>query len=40
VAHSPILCTTLNNAYFTKEGYVGFYNTYKRVTEETQKSLF
>jgi RNA-directed DNA polymerase len=40
VAHSPILCTTLNNAYFTKEGYVGFYNTYKRVTEETQTSLF
>jgi RNA-directed DNA polymerase len=40
VAHSPILCTTPNNAYFTKEGYVGFYNTYKRVTEETQPSLF
>jgi RNA-directed DNA polymerase len=40
VAHSPILCTTLNNAYFTKEGYVGFYNTYKRITQETQTSLF
>ena len=40
VAHSPILCTTLNNAYFVKLGYEGFYNTYKRVTKETQLSLF
>lgn len=40
VAHSPILCTTLNNAYFTKQGYVGFYNTYKRLTNETQIPLF
>ena len=40
VAHSPILSTTLNNAYFSKQGYVGFSNTYKRVTEETQPSLF
>lgn len=40
VAHSPILCTTLNNAYFTKAGYEGFANTYKRVTRETQTSLF
>jgi RNA-directed DNA polymerase len=40
VAHSPILCTTLNNAYFTKQGYIGFYNTYKRLTNETQPSLF
>jgi RNA-directed DNA polymerase len=40
VAHSPILCTTLNNAYFAREGYVGFYNTYKRITGETQTSLF
>lgn len=40
VAHSPILCATLNNAYFTKQGYVGFYNTYKRLTNETQIPLF
>jgi group II intron reverse transcriptase/maturase len=40
VAHSPILCTTLNIAYFSKQGYVGFSNTYKRVTQETQTSLF
>ena len=40
VAHSPILCTTLNNAYFKSQGYVGFSNTYKRVTEATQTSLF
>lgn len=40
VAHSPILCTTLNIAYFSRQGYVGFSNTYKRVTEETQTSLF
>jgi RNA-directed DNA polymerase len=40
VAHSPILCTTLNNAYFKSQGYVGFANTYKRVTEQTQPSLF
>ena len=40
VAHSPILCTTLNNAYFVKRGYEGFYNIYKRVTKETQLSLF
>lgn len=40
VAHSPILCTTLNNAYFTKQGYTGFYNTYNRLTNEAQPSLF
>jgi RNA-directed DNA polymerase len=40
VAHSPILCSTLNNAYFAKRGYEGFYNTYIRVTKETQTSLF
>jgi RNA-directed DNA polymerase len=38
-AHSPILCTTLNNEYFLKQGYVGFYLRYQRLTE-TQKSLF
>jgi len=40
VAHSPILCTTLHNAYFRKQGYEGFSDTYKRVTEVTQTSLF
>lgn len=28
IAHSPILCTTLTNAYFQKQGYVGFSNYY------------
>jgi len=28
VAHSPVLCTTLNNEYFQRLGYVGFYNYY------------
>lgn len=40
VARSPVLCTTLNNAYFTKQGYVGFYETYLRLTNATQPSLF
>lgn len=40
VAHSPILCTTLNNAYFTRQGYSGFYDTYNRLTSETQLPLF
>jgi RNA-directed DNA polymerase len=40
MANSPILRTTLNNAYFTKQGYVGFENTYKRVIAETQTTLF
>ena len=40
VAHSPILCTTLNNAYFIKQGYIGFYNTYNQLTNKTQPSLF
>jgi group II intron reverse transcriptase/maturase len=40
VAHSPILCTTLNNAYFTKQGYSGFYDTYTRLTKGTQQQLF
>lgn len=40
VAHSPILSTTLNNAYFAKQGYTGFYNTYKWLTNESQPSLF
>jgi RNA-directed DNA polymerase len=36
IAHSPVLSITLNNAYFTKEGYEGFYNTYLRITKHTQ----
>jgi RNA-directed DNA polymerase len=40
VAYSPIRCTTLNNAHFSKQGYIGFYNTYSRLTSETQPSLF
>lgn len=40
VAHSPILCTILNNAYFIKEGYTGFANIYKQITREKQTSLF
>jgi RNA-directed DNA polymerase len=28
IAHSPVLSTTLNNEYFQKMGYVGFYNYY------------
>lgn len=38
-AHSPILCTTLNNDYFLKQGYVGFYLRYQRLTE-MQTTLF
>lgn len=38
-AHSPILCTTLNNNYFVKQGYVGFYLRYQRLTE-MQPTLF
>jgi RNA-directed DNA polymerase len=39
VAHSPILCRTLNNTHFSKLGYVSFYRTYIDLTE-TQLSLF
>lgn len=39
VAHSPILQTTMNNNYFGKRGYRGFYNTYYRKTE-LQGKLF
>jgi RNA-directed DNA polymerase len=28
IAHSPVMSTTLNNEYFQKMGYVGFYNYY------------
>ncbi|WP_268037049.1 group II intron reverse transcriptase/maturase [Algoriphagus sp. PAP.12] len=40
IAHSPILSTTLTNAYFTRQGYTGFYDTYSRLTKETQIPLF
>lgn len=40
IAYSPVLCTTLNNAYFTGQGYRGFYATYSRLTRETQIPLF
>ena len=40
VARSPILCTTLNNSYFTKQGYTGFHNTYLRLTNAAQPPLF
>lgn len=37
VAHSPILHTTMNNNYFGKRGYRGFYHTYHWKTELQQK---
>ena len=39
IAHSPILCKTLNNRYFGKRGYQGFYNAYHGKAE-SQLSLF
>jgi RNA-directed DNA polymerase len=39
VAQSFILCKTLTNAYFRKQGYVGFYDLYHWRTEK-QTSLF
>ncbi|MBV7534122.1 group II intron reverse transcriptase/maturase [Chitinophaga sp. sic0106] len=33
VARSPILCTTLTNAYFRSQGYIGFYERYYLKTE-------
>lgn len=39
MAHSPILCLTLNNAYFTKLKYTGFANYYHWKTKH-QKKLF
>jgi RNA-directed DNA polymerase len=39
VAHSPILYVSLNNKYFRKIGYIGFYITFMRRTEE-QPTLF
>lgn len=37
IAHSPILQTTMNNNYFGKRGYRGFYKTYHQKTELQQK---
>ncbi|WEK18089.1 MAG: group II intron reverse transcriptase/maturase [Candidatus Pedobacter colombiensis] len=39
IAHSPILCRVLDNAYFTKLKYTGFTNYYYWKTEY-QKKLF
>lgn len=39
VAHSPILCRTLNNEYFTKQRYIGFANYYFWKTAH-QRKLF
>ena len=40
IAHSPVLQTTLNNAYFARNGYESFLNTYNRKTQTTQTTLF
>lgn len=40
IAHSPVLSTTLNNGYFTRNGYEGFLNTYNRKRQTTQIPLF
>jgi RNA-directed DNA polymerase len=32
VAHSPILCRTLDNKFFERAGYVGFSKYYKERT--------
>jgi len=37
IAHSPILCRALNNAYFTRLKYVGFTDYYYWKTEHQQK---
>lgn len=39
IAHSPILCRTLNIEYWRKAGYIGFYNYYNWQTDG-QPSLF
>ncbi|MBP6517055.1 MAG: group II intron reverse transcriptase/maturase [Chitinophagales bacterium] len=39
VAHSPILCSTLNNNFFHKLGYIGFYTTFTRHPK-MQPTLF
>jgi RNA-directed DNA polymerase len=40
VSHSPILLQTLNNKYWRKAGYVGFYNYYSTWQPEGRLSLF
>ena len=40
IAHSPVLQTTLTKAYFTRNGYEGFLNTYNRKRQTTQTTLF
>jgi RNA-directed DNA polymerase len=37
IAHSPILCYALNNAYFTRLRYIGFANYYYWKTEHQTK---
>lgn len=39
IAHSPILCRALNNTYWIKQGYPGFYQHYHNRTQ-LQTSLF
>lgn len=39
IAHSPVLCRALNNTYWSKEGYQGFYQHYNNRTA-LQTSLF
>jgi RNA-directed DNA polymerase len=39
IAHSPILCRALNNTYWSKQGYQGFYQHYHNRTT-LQTSLF
>ena len=34
IAHSPILCRSLNNEYWSKQGYRGFFQTYYWRTEK------
>ena len=40
ISHSPILLRTLNNKYWRKAGYVGFYNYYSTWQTETCSLLF
>ena len=39
IAHSPLLCRALNNTYWSKQGYQGFYQHYHNCTT-LQTSLF
>jgi RNA-directed DNA polymerase len=39
IAHSPVLCRALNNSYWSKQGYQGFYQHYHHRTT-LQTSLF